>query len=124
MPGVGVETASQILVTSGEFCAFKTAGHLATYAGIVPVTRRSGTSIRGEFPRQAGNKRVKNALFHSAWLASCHNPSLSKASYDRKRVEGKRHTAAVMCLARRRLNVLFAMVKNGAFYKKKIPTSA
>ncbi len=123
MPGVGVKTASQILLAAGDFSAFKTVGHLAAYAGIVPVTRRSGTSIRGEFPSRAGNKRLKNALFHSAWVASCHDP-LSKAYYDWKRAEGKRHNAAVMCLARRRLNVLFAMVKTGAFYEEKTPVAA
>ena len=32
---------------------------LATYAGIAPVTRRSGSSIRGEFPSRTGNKRLK-----------------------------------------------------------------
>lgn len=123
MPGVGVKTASQILLAAGDFSAFKSAGHLAAYAGIAPVTRRSGTSIRGEFPSRAGNKRLKNALFHSAWVASCHD-SLSKAYYDRKRAEGKRHNAAVMCLARRRLNVLFAMVKAGAFYETRTPVAA
>jgi transposase len=123
MPGVGVKTASQILLAVGDFSAFKSAGHLAAYAGIAPVTRRSGTSIRGEFPSRAGNKRLKSALFHSAWVASCHD-SLSKAYYDRKRAEGKRHNAAVMCLARRRLNVLFAMVKAGAFYETRTPVAA
>ncbi|MGO2944165.1 MAG: transposase, partial [Brevibacterium aurantiacum] len=123
MPGVGVKTASQILLAAGDFSAFKTAGHLAAYAGIAPVTRRSGTSIRGEFPSRAGNKRLKNALFHSAWVASCHDP-LSKAYYERKRAEGKRHNAAVMCLARRRLNVMFAMVKAGSFYEAKTPVAA
>jgi len=75
------------------------------------------------FPSRAGNKRLKNALFHSAWVASRHVP-LSKGYYDRKRAEGKRHNAAVMCLARRRRNVLFAMVKAGAFYEQKTPVAA
>ncbi|MFF8892799.1 IS110 family RNA-guided transposase [Brevibacterium casei] len=123
MPGVGVKTATQILLAAGDFSAFNTAGHLAAYAGIAPVTRRSGTSIRGEFPSRAGNKRLKNALFHSVWVASCHDP-LSKAYYERKRAEGKRHNAAVMCLARRCLNVLFAMVKAGVFYEAKTPAAA
>lgn len=33
------------------------------YAGIAPVTRRSGTSIKSEFPARSGNKRLKNAMF-------------------------------------------------------------
>src|SRR5699024_12388183 len=55
-----------ILLTAGDFSSFATPGHLAAYAGIAPVTRRSGTSIRGEFPARSGNKQLKNALFRSA----------------------------------------------------------
>jgi len=116
MPGVGIKTAATILLTAGDFSSFATPGHLAAYAGIAPVTRRSGTSIRGEFPARSGNKQLKNALFRSAWVASCHDPT-SKAYYDRKRAEGKKHNAAVICLARRRLNVMFAMVRDGSFYQ-------
>lgn len=72
MPGVGVETAAQVLLAAGDLSAFPPPGHLAAYAGIAPVTRRSGSSIRGEFTARAGNKRLKNALFRSAWVASCH----------------------------------------------------
>lgn len=48
MPGVGVRTATQILLDVGDASAFPTAGHLAAYAGLAPITRRSGISIRGE----------------------------------------------------------------------------
>src|SRR5690606_4242168 len=101
MPGVGIKTAANILLAVGDCSDFPDASHLAAYAGIAPVTRRSGTSIRGEFPARSGNKRLKNALFRSAWIASnCHEAS--RSYYTKKRAEGKRHNAAVMCLARRR----------------------
>ncbi len=112
MPGIGIKTAAQILLNIGDGSAFDTPGHLAAYAGIAPVTRRSGTSIRGEFPARSGNKRLKNALFYSAWVAS-HSDPISTAYYDRKRAEGKRHNAAVICLARRHCNVIFAMLRDG-----------
>lgn len=121
MPGIGLKTAAQILLAIGDGSAFQTPGHLAAYAGITPVTRRSGTSIRGEFPARSGNKRLKNALFYSAWVASNHDP-ISKAYYDHKRTEGKRHNAAVICLARRRCNVIFAMLRDGTYYQP--PASA
>ena len=70
IPGVWVKTAAQILLAAGDISALPTPGHLAAYAGIAPVTRRSGTSIRGEFPARAGNKRLKDALFRSAWVAA------------------------------------------------------
>src|SRR5690625_1869245 len=47
LPGVGITTAATILLTAGDFSSFPTPGHLAAYAGIAPVRRRSGTSIRG-----------------------------------------------------------------------------
>lgn len=37
----------------------------------------------------------------------------SKAFYERKRAEGKNHKQAVIALARRRLNVLWALVRDG-----------
>ena len=123
MPGVGAKTAAQILLAAGDMSAFPTPGHLAAYAGIAPVTTRSGTSIRGEFPARAGNKRLKNALFRSAWVASCHDP-LSRVYYERTRAEGKRHNSAVMCLARRRLNVMYAMMKTRTIYEPRVPAVA
>jgi Transposase IS116/IS110/IS902 family len=44
IPGVGVRTCARIL-TEVVGKDFPTAGHLASYAGLAPVTRRSGTSI-------------------------------------------------------------------------------
>ena len=61
MPGVGVRTAARILLEVGDGSNFPSSGHLAAYAGLAPVTRRSGTSIKGEFPARSGNKHLKRA---------------------------------------------------------------
>lgn len=124
MPGIAARTASQILLaTGGDISRFKDAAHLAAYAGIAPVTRQSGTSIHGEHPSRGGNKQLKNALFQSAFAAIRLDPE-SRAYYERKREQGKRHNAAVMCLARRRCNVLFCMLKNGTLYEPKAQRQA
>ncbi|MCZ4564256.1 IS110 family transposase [Rhodococcus sp. IEGM 1401] len=115
IPGIGIRTAARILLEVGDGSAFKSAGHLAAYAGIAPVTHRSGTSIRGEHPARSGNRKLKRALFLSAF-AALHDPT-SRAYYDRKRAEGKKHNAALICLARRRCDVLFAMLKNKTLYQ-------
>jgi transposase len=104
MPGVGLRTTIKILTIAGDGSAFPTAAHLAAYAGLAPVTRRSGTSIKGETRSQAGNHALKSALFLSAF-ASLKDPT-SRAYYDRKRAQGKKHNAALICLARRRVDVL------------------
>ncbi len=92
-----------------------TAGHLAAYAGPAPVTRRSGTSGVGETRSQRGNHALKSALFLSAF-ASLADP-VSRTYYDRKRAAGKRHNAALICLARRRIEVLFAMLRTKSKYR-------
>jgi transposase len=114
MPGIGVRTGARILAEIGDASAFPTAAHLAAYAGLAPVTRRSGSSIRGEAPPRRGNRLLKRAFFLSAF-ASLADPA-SRAYYDRKIAEGKRHNQALICLARRRSDVIFAMLKNGTFY--------
>ena len=115
MPGVGVRTGARILLEVGDAAAFPTSAHLAAYAGLAPVTRRSGSSIRGEHPPKGGNKQLKRAFFLSAF-ASLADPT-SRTYYDRKRAEGKKHNAALICLARRRCDVLHAMPRNKIPYQ-------
>ncbi|HEX3812031.1 MAG TPA: IS110 family transposase [Mycobacteriales bacterium] len=119
MPGLGFRTAIKILTIIGDGSAFPTAGHLAAYAGLAPVTRRSGSSIKGETRSQRGNHALKSALFLSAF-ASLADPT-SRAYYDRKRAHGKRHNAALICLARRRTDVLYAMLRDRKPYKQPTP---
>lgn len=99
---------------------FADAARLASYAGIAPVTRRSGTSIRGEAPSPPGNKTLKRALFLSAFASLKGSPA-SRAYYDRKRAEGKQHNQAIIALARRRVDVLYAMIRDGSFYQEPAP---
>ena len=119
MPGVGVRTAITLLIHVGDGAAFPSAAHLAAYAGLAPVTRRSGSSIRGESASRRGNKQLKRALFLSAF-ASLRDPA-SRTYYDRKRGQGKTHNAALLCLARRRTDVLHAMIRTGRTYQHPAP---
>ena len=121
MPGVGVRTAARLL-TEVAHKAFASAAHLAAYAGLAPVTRRSGSSIRGEHPSRRGNKVLKRALFLSAFSAL--RDPVSRDYYARKVQQGKRHNQALIALARRRCDVLFAMLRDGAFYQPKSAPNA
>ena len=66
-----------------------TGAQLASYAGLAPATRRSGSSIRGEHVSHAGNKRLKHAMLPSA-VASLRSAPVSRAYYQRKPGQGKR----------------------------------
>ena len=110
LSGIGPRTGARILAEIGDGTRFANGSKLASYAGLAPVTRQSGTSLKGESKSRRGNHRLKNAMFLAAF-ASLRDPE-SRAFYDRKRAEGKKHNAAVMCLARRRCDVILAMLRN------------
>lgn len=110
MPGIGVKTAAALIIHV-DIAAFPDVDHLASYAGIAPRTHQSGTSIKGESAARMGNKALKNALFLSAF-SSLRTDSISREYYDRKRAEGKKHNAAIVCLARRRLKIIYAMMRD------------
>ncbi len=116
MPGVGIRTEARFL-TEIVGKDFATPGHLASYAGLAPVTWRSGTSIRGDHSSRKDNKVPKRALFLSAFASLKCKDQISRAYYDKKRAEGKKHNQAVIALARRRCNVLFAMLRDGSVYE-------
>ena len=115
MPGVGPRTAIELLRTVGDGSGFPSAAHIASYAGLAPATRQSGRSIKGEHRPRRGNRALKGALYQSAFASLRHPPS--RSYYDRKRAEGKSHTAALTCLARRRVDVLHAMLRDGQPYQ-------
>lgn len=115
MPGFGLRTTARVLLEVGDGSSFPTPAHLAAYAGLAPVTRTSGTSIRGEHPPKGGNKHLKRAMFLAAFAAL--SDPVSRTYYQRKRDQGKRHNAALICLARRRCDVLFAMLRDNTTYQ-------
>ena len=95
--------------------SFASPAALSSYDGSAPTTRQSGTSIKSKRVSHSGNKRLKRALFLSAF-ASIRSDPTSREYYGRKRAQGKRHNQALIALAHRRLTVLFAMIRDGSLY--------
>ncbi|GAA4038239.1 hypothetical protein GCM10023063_24220 [Arthrobacter methylotrophus] len=56
-----------------------------------------------------------------AALSSLKNSPASRIYYDRKRGEGKSHKQALIALARRRINVLWAMLRDHTAYREPMP---
>ena len=118
LPGIGPRLGARILIEIGDIRQFRTSAQLAAYAGLGPTPHQSGTSIRGNRPTRFGNHRLKNAFYLAALSSLKHPPS--RVYYDRKREQGKRHTQALLCLARRRVDVLHAMLTTNTHYR--VPT--
>jgi transposase len=107
LPGMGVVLAAELLAQAGDLSRFRSAAALASAAGLAPVLRQSGKSARLQRPGFA-NSRLKRVFYQSAFCSL--SEPLSRAFYDRKRAEGKRHHQAIIALARRRIDVLWAML--------------
>ena len=64
VPGIGPRTASELAI-SIDIADFASHDRLASYCGLAPRNRRSGTSISSVSASQQGNKRLKNLLVFS-----------------------------------------------------------
>ena len=117
--GFGPRTGARTLAEIGDPHRFADGSRLAAYAGLAPVDWQSGRSATARKPR-GGNHRLKNAMFTAAFVATQHDPD-ARAYYQRKRSEGKRHNAAVICVARRRCNIILAMLKTQTPYQPPQP---
>ncbi len=116
LPGMGLILGAEFLVAVGDIHAFESADRLAAYAGLVPAARESGKRVGSHRRMRGGNKVLKRVFYQSAFASLRGSPE-SRIYYERKRAEGKRHTQALIALARRRVNVLWAMLRDGTTFE-------
>jgi transposase len=123
LPGMGPKLGAEfIAATGGDMNAFGSADRLAGFAGLAPRPRDSGR-VSGNLRRP---RRYHRGLLRSMYLSamvSITTCPASKAFYQRKRSEGKGHKQALLALARRRLNVLWAMIRDGQCYQSSPPVT-
>jgi transposase len=115
LPGMGATLTAEFLAITGGIGRFADGDHLAAAAGLAPVLRQSG-KVRYLQRATAGDKALKRVFYQSAFIAIGCDPA-SRAYYARKRAEGKTHHQAVLALARRRVNVLHAMLRHQTPYR-------
>ncbi|WP_426623612.1 IS110 family transposase [Leifsonia sp. McL0607] len=113
IPGFGpLLGADVVAATGGDVAAYGSADRLAGVAGLAPAPRDSG-KISGNHSRpRRYDRRLLRACYLAAQTAAWSCP-VSRAFYERKRIEGKTHKQAVLALARRRINVLWAIHRSG-----------
>lgn len=123
MSGFGPILGASLLVSAGDLRSFPTAGHLAAATGLVPVPNDSG--------RRTGNlhrpKRYSRPLRHVFYLSA--QTSMMRAGpnrdyYLKKRDHGRTHSQAVIALARRRADVLWALLRDNRTWTSTPPKLA
>ncbi|MFD1758017.1 transposase, partial [Rufibacter sediminis] len=95
VPGVGEQTANQMLVLTRGFTRFPCWRKFSCYAGLAPFRYSSGTSVKGRTKvSKIANKKIK-ALLTMGALTSIKAGNEYRSYYERKTAEGK-HPMAVL----------------------------
>lgn len=111
LPGMGFRLGAEFLAAVGDPALIESADQLAAWAGLAPVSKDSGKRTGRLHTPKRYSRRLRRVMYMSALTAIRCDPH-SKAYYRRKRDEGKRAIPATICLARRRTNVLYALIRD------------
>lgn len=116
IPGIGHQTAAYLISCTNNFEGHITGKQLASYAGVVPFSNTSGTSIRGRNKvHKMANKDLKK-LLHLCAMSAVKNYLEFRHYYDRKKAEGK-HSISILNAVRNKLALrVVAVVKNQREY--------
>jgi transposase len=109
--GVGEVIAARLLGELGLVPRVHSAAALAALAGVSPVAVSSGG--RGGFRLNRGGNRQRNRVIHLMALSQRRCDPRAQAYYAKKRAEGKTRRAAMRCLKRRLVDVLYRCFTRG-----------
>ena len=116
VPGIGPRTAAQLAV-SVDIGRFPDHDHLASYCGIAPRVRSSGTSVRSVRASRRGDARLKSLL-----IFSCNSLVRSSGRYGEYyracRARGMGHGRALKAVARKRLRAIYAVMCDRVPYRE------
>jgi transposase len=120
MPGFGPFLGASLLVGANDLRAFPSAGHLAAAAGLVPVPNDSGRRT-GNLHRPLRYSRPLRHVFYLSAQTSMMRAGPNRDYYLKKRVQGATHSQAVISLARRRIDVLWALLRENRTWSAQPP---
>ncbi len=121
MPGFGPFLGAALLVGANDLRGFPSAGHLAAAAGLVPVPNDSGRRT-GNLHRPLRYSRSLRHVFYLSAQTSMMRAGPNRDYYLKKRAHGATHSQAVIALARRRIDVLKALLRENRTWSPAPPT--
>ncbi|WP_033223463.1 IS110 family transposase [Kitasatospora phosalacinea] len=115
LPGIGPILGAEFVVAAGDLAAYADAGHLASAAGLVPVPRDSGRRTGNMHRPKCYSRRLRRVFYLSA-QTSIMRDGPNRDFYLKKRAEGCKHVQAIIALARRRVSVLWALLRDNRIF--------
>ncbi|MFC6668458.1 IS110 family transposase [Deinococcus radiopugnans] len=126
IPGIGLLTASILLVETLQLSRMESSDQWAAYAGLSPVPRQSGSFTGRTHISKIGNGRLRRAFYLCALTASRMKNAFGNF-YRHLIAQGKPKKVALVALARKLLRVAFAVLKSGQkfdpSYRRQPPTA-
>jgi transposase len=121
VPGVGPRLAETVVAHLDDPRRFKTAGQVASYAGLVPKQIESGTMKRSWRITRRGPALLRSMLVEVAWMVYMRNDWAKQfVARISRGVKGRRNIA-VVALARKLLVTLWAMLRDGTRWREPEP---
>jgi len=116
IPGIGNKTAVMLVVLTDGFNRFNSGSELCSYAGLTPVIRQSGSSVKGRpHISKIGNQKLRNLLFMCSFNACKYNKAC-RDLYERIVAKGKSKKLALIAVCNKLLKQAFAIAKSGLIY--------
>ena len=116
LPGMGPILGAELIAAVGDLNSYANAGRLASAAGLVPVPRDSGRRT-GNLHRPVRYSRKLCRVFYLSANAAMMREGPNRDYYLKKRSEGDKHVQALICLARRRVDVLWALLRDNRVFE-------
>ncbi len=121
IPGIDIVTAAKIIASVFDISRFSSASKLARFCGIAPREKSTGRKKKYEKSKY-GNKFLHSTIYYVALAhisrtrsGADKNP-VSRAYFVKKVAEGKTKKEAITCLARRLVDIIFAVMRDRSIY--------
>jgi transposase len=121
VPGVGPRLAETVVAHLDDPHRFKTAGQVASYAGLVPKQIESGTMKRSWRITRRGPALLRSMLVEVAWMVYMRNDWARHFVARISRGVKSRKNIAIVALARKLLVTLWAMLRDGTRWREPRP---
>jgi transposase len=115
IPGIGATTAMCILTEIYDIKRFQNERQFASYLGLIPSCHNSGEKVSAGEMTCRGNKEVQTMLIEASWVAVRKDIIFSEA-YSNFLKRGMNSQKAIVRVARKLSNTIFAILKNQKKY--------
>ena len=114
IPGIGVTVSMCILTEINEVSRFHNEREFASYLGLIPTCHASGEKVKHGEMTFRGNKQIGPMIIEAAWVAISRDAGLACLYQQYK--ERLKPQEAIVRIARKLSNIIFAVLKNGTEY--------